>query len=71
LWLAARTRGLGVGWVSILDPDAATRQLRVPAGWSLVAYLCLGWPVEEHDQPDLERAGWQPREAACRQVLRR
>lgn len=71
LWLAARTRGIGIGWVSILDPAAATRQLRVPEGWSLVAYLCVGWPVEEHDQPELQRAGWQAREDACRQVLQR
>jgi 5,6-dimethylbenzimidazole synthase len=71
LWLAARTRGLGVGWVSILDPEAATRQLRVPDGWSLIAYLCLGWPVEDHDEPELQRAGWQPRETACRQLLQR
>lgn len=71
LWLAARVRGLGVGWVSILDPQAAARQLNVPEGWTLVAYLCLGWPVEENDQPELERLGWQARDAACRQVLQR
>ena len=71
LWLAARTRGIGVGWVSILDPAAATCQLRVPEAWTLVAYLCLGWPVEEHEEPELQRAGWQAREAACRQVLER
>ena len=71
LWLAARTRGLGVGWVSILDPEAGMRQLRVPDGWSLIAYLCLGWPVQDHDEPELQRAGWQPRESACRQVLQR
>jgi 5,6-dimethylbenzimidazole synthase len=71
LWLAARTRGIGVGWVSILDPATARRQLRVPEGWSLIAYLCLGWPVEEHDQPELQRAGWQAREAICRQVVQR
>ena len=71
LWLAARMRGLGVGWVSILDPEAATRQLRAPDGWSLIAYLCLGWPVEDHDEPELQRAGWQARESACRQVLQR
>ncbi len=71
LWLAARTRGIGVGWVSILDPEAAARQLRVPESWILVAYLCLGWPIEEHDEPELQRAGWQARESACRQVLRR
>lgn len=71
LWLAARTRGIGVGWVSILDPEAAARQLRVPESWILVAYLCLGWPIEEHDEPELQRAGWQARASACRQVLRR
>jgi 5,6-dimethylbenzimidazole synthase len=71
LWLAARTRGLGVGWVSILDPAAAARQLDVPEGWSLVAYLCLGWPTEDHDQPELQRLGWQAREQDCRKVLQR
>jgi 5,6-dimethylbenzimidazole synthase len=43
----------------------------VPEGWTLVAYLCLGWPLEEHDEPELQRTGWQAREAACRQVLQR
>ncbi len=71
LWLAARARGLGVGWVSILDPARVARTLETPASWSLVAYLCLGYPVEEHLDPELERAGWQAREAACRRVLRR
>lgn len=41
-WLAARAEGLGVGWVSILDPpDRLTRDLDVPTGWQLVAYLCV------------------------------
>jgi len=60
-WLAARTEGLGVGWVSILDPDAACNMLDLPSAWSLVAYLCVGWPEEEHDDPELERHGWQQR----------
>jgi 5,6-dimethylbenzimidazole synthase len=61
LWLAARAEGLGVGWVSILDPHAVCRILELPAEWSLVAYLCIGWPEEEHDDPELERHGWQER----------
>jgi 5,6-dimethylbenzimidazole synthase len=61
LWLAARAEGLGVGWVSILDPGAVCRTLDLPAAWSLVAYLCIGWPEEEHDDPELERHGWQER----------
>ena len=61
LWLAARAEGLGVGWISILDPQAACRALELPADWSLIAYLCIGWPEEEHDDPELERHGWQER----------
>jgi 5,6-dimethylbenzimidazole synthase len=62
LWLAARAEGLGVGWVSILDPEAARATLDLPADWSFVAYLCLGWPAQEDDVPELERAGWEQRQ---------
>jgi 5,6-dimethylbenzimidazole synthase len=61
LWLAARAEGLGVGWVSILDPEAARATLDLPEGWTFIAYLCLGWPEEEHEDPELERRGWQQR----------
>jgi 5,6-dimethylbenzimidazole synthase len=62
LWLAARAEGLGVGWVSILDPDAARVTLDLPADWSFVAYLCLGWPEQDRDVPELEREGWEQRQ---------
>lgn len=68
LWLAARARGVGVGWVSILDPAAVAAILQVPDGWSLVAYLCIGRPREPHLVPELARVGWQDRDAACRRV---
>ena len=68
-WLAARAHGLGLGWVSILDPDEVARALDVPAAWHLVAYLCLGWPEETHRDPELERHGWQAREAESRRLL--
>jgi 5,6-dimethylbenzimidazole synthase len=61
LWLAARAEGLGLGWVSILDPDAVRSTLDLPPEWTFIAYLCLGWPEEEHDDPELERRGWQQR----------
>jgi 5,6-dimethylbenzimidazole synthase len=61
LWLAARADGIGMGWVSILDPKAVTRVLDVPTSWSLVAYLCLGLPAEEHLDPELERHHWEVR----------
>jgi 5,6-dimethylbenzimidazole synthase len=63
VWLAARAHGLGVGWVSILDPGRLAETLDVPRDWSFIAYLCVGWPQEERLTPELERAGWQARTA--------
>lgn len=60
-WLAARAHGLGVGWVSILDPERLARDLGVSETWSLVAYLCIGWPEEDSDTPELEAQGWERR----------
>lgn len=60
-WLYARARGLGVGWVSILDPARLRRDLDLPDDWSLVAYLCVGWPEAASDTPELEQAGWEDR----------
>ncbi len=61
LWLAARAHGIGVGWVSILDPAAVAAALDVPSGWSFIGYFCLGYPQAEDDTPDLERRGWERR----------
>jgi 5,6-dimethylbenzimidazole synthase len=61
LWLAARAEGIGVGWVSILDPLAIKDLLRIPPAAQLVAYLCLGYVKEFADLPDLERDGWEKR----------
>ncbi len=62
-WLAARARGLGVGWVSILDPAALAAELDVPPAWRFVGYLCVGWPETASEVPELERVGWQKRVA--------
>jgi 5,6-dimethylbenzimidazole synthase len=67
-WLAARAVGLGVGWVSILDPGQVGQMLEMPSSWKLVAYLCVGWPEEEHLDPELARLGWQRRTGTGRQV---
>jgi len=68
LWLAARAAGLGLGWVSILDSDALARDLDAPPSHKLIAYLCIGWPCEEHDDPELVRHGWQDRTSEGRTV---
>jgi 5,6-dimethylbenzimidazole synthase len=61
LWLAARAEGVGVGWVSILDPPAIKDLLRISPTPQLVAYLCLGYVEKFADLPDLERNGWEKR----------
>lgn len=71
LALAARAWGLGVGIVTILEPRVVTRVLDVPEEWDFVGYLCLGWPVEEHRDPELVRYGWQDRLPLDRVVVQR
>ena len=61
IWLLARTHGVGVGWVSILDPAAIAAALDVPPSWKLIAYLCLGYPEAAGETPELERLGWEAR----------
>jgi 5,6-dimethylbenzimidazole synthase len=61
LWLAARVKGIGVGWVSILEPEVVGKTLEVPDHWRLIAYLCIGYPEQDHVVPELVREGWQDR----------
>jgi len=55
LWLAARAEGVGVGWVSILEPDALRSVLGIPAHIEPVAYLCLGRVTAWDPEPELAR----------------
>ncbi len=71
LWLVARAEGLGLGWVSILDPAAVKSILDVPAAWIFLGYFCLGYPQTEETTPELERAGWEKRRGWESFVLRR
>jgi 5,6-dimethylbenzimidazole synthase len=64
MWLAARARGVGMGWVSILNPESINATLDVPEDWLLIAYLCIGYPEEEHIDPELQRHKWQHRISA-------
>jgi 5,6-dimethylbenzimidazole synthase len=59
LWLTARTRNLGVGMLSILDPVRIETLFEVPKSWTFCAYLCIGHPSFEDDTPLLHRVGWQ------------
>ncbi|GAB6855394.1 5,6-dimethylbenzimidazole synthase [Asaia astilbis] len=60
-WLAAQAHNVGLGWVSILDPERMNSLLDAPAEWRFMAYLCVGYPDEEHNTPELERRGWEKR----------
>ena len=58
LWLAARAEGLGLGWVSLFDPQALADLLALPTGARPVAVLCLG-PVDAfYSRPMLEQEHW-------------
>jgi len=61
MWLAARTEGIGVGWVSILSNETLREALNIPDHVVPVAYLCLGHVNKFETKPDLETSGWLPR----------
>lgn len=61
LWLAARTEGIGLGWVSILSNEDLKKALDIPNDVIPIAYLCLGHVTKFAEKPDLETAGWLPR----------
>lgn len=58
LWLAARAEGLGMGWVSLFDPDALGQLLQMPQGSRPIAILCLGHVAEFYPKPMLEMENW-------------
>jgi 5,6-dimethylbenzimidazole synthase len=71
LWLAARAEGIGMGWVSILDPAPLTGDLELPAHWHFIGYFCLGFPADVADTPELERLRWEKRADPSSLIFRR
>ncbi|WFU14777.1 5,6-dimethylbenzimidazole synthase [Bradyrhizobium sp. CB3481] len=71
MWLAARAEGIGLGWVSILNPDRIHEILEVPESWKFIGYLCVGYPQVEFDRPELERANWEYRRTSKEFTIRR
>lgn len=62
MWLAARAEGLGMGWVSLFDPQKLAELLRIPDGACPVAILCLGHVDTFYQQPMLEQENWRQRQ---------
>ena len=63
MWLMSRALNIGLGWVSILEPESVKKILKVPPGNKLVAYLCLGYVGEFFSTPELERLKWKKRKS--------
>ena len=61
LWLAARAEGLGMGWVSLFEPEALRELLRQPTGSRPIAILCLGYVPAFYARPMLEEQNWARR----------
>lgn len=69
MWLKARSLNIGIGWVSILDPEKVKSLLNAPQDRELVAYLCVGKVDKFYDQPELEMLRWQERKKAEQVIL--
>jgi 5,6-dimethylbenzimidazole synthase len=61
MWLAARAEGLGLGWVSLFEPEELKALLAMPDGSHPVAILCLGHVARFYDKPMLEQERWAGR----------
>jgi len=61
MWLAARSEGIGMGWVSIMDTEKLKNLLEIPKNVIPVAYLCLGYVTHFNEQPELQTKGWRER----------
>jgi 5,6-dimethylbenzimidazole synthase len=61
MWLMARALNIGLGWVSILDPQKVCHILHAPEGHQLVAYLCIGYTDRFFTRPELELLEWEKR----------
>ena len=70
LWLAARAEGVGMGWLSIMEPDEVKELLGIPPHVTIVAYMTVGYPVEFPEIPLLEAVGWRQRTDLQKVVFR-
>jgi len=69
MWLMARALNIGIGWVSILDPEKVKCILKAPVENRLVAYLCVGYTDGFYTQPELELLQWEKRKQGKAAVL--
>jgi len=58
MWLMARALNVGIGWVSIINPQKVKEAVNAPKSSELIGYLCVGYVSEFLDEPELKQAGW-------------
>lgn len=61
MWLAARAEGIGLGWVSLFDPEKLRNLCQMPEGSQPIAILCLGHVKDFYTAPMLEIEEWDKR----------
>lgn len=69
MWLMARALNIGMGWVSILNPEEVKSILGAPAGHELIGYLCFGYTDMFYNQPEMELRKWDKRKMAEQVVI--
>jgi len=58
IWLMARALNVGIGWVSIVDPNKVKKAVNAPKESELISYLCVGYVSEFLDEPELKKMAW-------------
>ena len=71
IWLVARAQGIGMGWVSILEPKGVADALQISAEWKFIGYFCLGYAELDDTVPELEQEGWEKRRVPSSVILKR
>lgn len=69
MWLMARALNIGMGWVSIIDPEKVKRILKAPENKKLVGYFCLGYTDGFLKQPELELLKWEKRKGISEMIF--
>ena len=70
MWLMARSLNIGMGWVSILNPEDVKSILNAPQDRELIAYLCIGYVDKFYDKPELEIRKWEARKNAEQVIIK-
>jgi 5,6-dimethylbenzimidazole synthase len=58
MWLMARALNVGIGWVSIVEPEKVKEAVNAPKNSELIGYLCVGYVNEFLDEPELKKVAW-------------